>query len=212
MNAIRQLLRRVKADGTRRPDSVETTAMGVRRAFDAYDLGKDTFVFERGIESRLSSRASVLVAAKSALRRRARGHVLSITTGNHAVAAMPLLDGRFWRLSALRPAERGEALVRHVVCANVAGAAIELSQREVSTAELVDADAWLVGGLGLSYAAVVMAERNEATLEHYRRLGQEWRVRPLAWTEGEMRVALAASRKRIGSRFRTTIRRAASTG
>ena len=199
MNAIRQLLRRVKADGTRRPDSVETTAMGVRRAFDAYDLGKDTFVFERGIESRLSSRASVLVAAKSALRRRARGHVLSITTGNHAVAAMPLLDGRFWRLSALRPAERGEALVRHVVCANVAGAAIELSQREVSTAELVDADAWLVGGLGLSYAAVVMAERNEATLEHYRRLGQEWRVRPLAWTEGEMRVALAASRKRIGS-------------
>lgn len=199
MSAIRQFLRRVKASGAKRERAVRTVAMGVTRTFDAYDVGPDTFVFERGVGARLSARASVLIVEKAALRRRARGRVLTLTTGNHAVAAMPLLDGRFWRLSTLKPDARGDALLRRVLCANVTGDTVEISQRDVPTADVVKADAWLVGTVGFSFADVVMGERNEATLEHYRRLGQEWRVKPLAWTENEMRVALAASRKRIGS-------------
>ena len=50
-------------------------------------------------------------------------------------------------------------------------------------------------------ADVVMSDRNETTLDHYRRLGQEWRVKPLAWTEAEMRAVLAASKKKISSRI-----------
>ena len=199
MSAIRQFLARVKASGVRRPGAVKTVAMGVARTFDAYDVGDDTFVFERGIGARLSARASVLIVEKGVLRRRAKGRVLTLTTGNHAVAAFPLLDGRFWRLSALKADARGDVLMRQVLCANVTGDTIELSQREVPTAALVRADGWLVSTVGFSFADIVMGERNEATLEHYRRLGQEWRVKPLAWTEGEMRVALAAAKKRIGT-------------
>ena len=201
MSAIRQFLRRVKASGAKRERAVRTTSMGVARVFDAYDVGPDTFVFERGVGARLRERASVLIVEKCALRRRARGRVLTLSTGNHAVAAMPLLDGRFWRLSSLRPEMRGEVLQRRVLCANVAGDTIEISQRDVSTDDLVKADGWLVDAVGFTLADIVMGERNETTLEHYRALGQEWRVKPLAWTEAEMRVALAASRKRIGTRL-----------
>lgn len=199
MSAIRQLLTRIKTAGVRRPDAVKTVSMGVARTFDAYDLGADTFIFERGVGARLSARASVLVVEKAALRRRAKGRVLTLTTGNHAVAAFPLLDGRFWRLSTLKPDARGDVLLHRVLCANVTGDTIEISQREVPTAALVKGDEWLVGTVGFSFADIVMGERNEATLEFYRRLGQEWRVKPLAWTENEMRVALAAAKKRIGT-------------
>ncbi len=199
MSAIRQFLRRVKTTGARRPTSVKARAMGVERTFDAYDVGPDTFVFERGVGARLSERASVLIVEKSVLRRRAKGRVLTLSTGNHAVAAFPLLDGRFWRLSTLKPEMRGEVLMHRILCANVAGDTIELSQREIPTPELVKADAWLVGAVGFTFADIVMGERNEATLEHFRRLGQEWRVKPLAWTESEMRVALGAAKKRIGT-------------
>ena len=199
MSAIRQFLTRIKTAGVRRPGAVKTVSMGVARTFDAYDLGHDTFIFERGVGARLSARASVLVVEKGALRRRAKGRVLTLTTGNHAVAAFPLLDGRFWRLSTLKPDARGDVLMHRVLCANVTGDTIEISQREVPTAALVKGDEWLVGTVGFSFADIVMGERNEATLEFYRRLGQEWRVKPLAWTENEMRVALAAAKKRIGT-------------
>ena len=199
MSAIRQFLSRVKKTGARRPTSVKARAMGVERTFDAYDVGSDTFVFERGVGARLTERASVLIVEKSALRRRARGRVLTLSTGNHAVAAFPLLDGRFWRLSSLKPEMRGEVLMHRVLCANVTGDTIEVSQREISMADVVKADDWLVKTVGFSLADVVLGERNDATLEHYRSLGQEWRVKPLAWTENEMRVALAAAKKRIGT-------------
>lgn len=199
MSAIRQFLTRIRSNGVRRPEAVKTVSMGVARTFDAYDLGDDTFIFERGIGARLSARASVLVVEKEALRRRAKGRVLTLTTGNHAVAAFPLLDGRFWKLSTLKSAVRGDVLMHRVLCANVTGDTIEISQREVPTAALVKGDEWLVGTVGFSFADIVMGERNEATLEFYRRLGQEWRVKPLAWTENEMRVALAAAKKRIGT-------------
>ena len=150
MSAIRQFLARVKASGVRRPGAVKTVAMGVARTFDAYDVGDDTFVFERGIGARLSARASVLIVEKGVLRRRAKGRVLTLTTGNHAVAAFPLLDGRFWRLSALKADARGDVLMRQVLCANVTGDTIELSQREVPTAALVRADGWLVSTVGFS--------------------------------------------------------------
>ena len=201
MSAIRQLISRVKAAGIRRPKRVAVVAMGRERTFAAYDVGDDTYVFEQGISRHLDERPSVLLAEKGDLRRRAKGRVMTLSTGNHAVAALPLLDGRFWRLSTLPAAKRGEVLVHAVLCANVVGGALEISQRAVPTGKLVAGDAWLLGAAGLSMRDVVMAERNVATLDHYRRCGQEWRVKPLAWTETEMRTALAASRKRIASRL-----------
>ena len=175
--------------------------MGRERAFVAYDLGSDTFVFEVGVSGRLGERPSVLVVEKRDLGRRTAGRVMTITTGNHSVAAFPLLDGRFWRLSRLPAARRGDVLTNAIVCANVVGGTIEVSQREIPLAKLVATDGWLLSAAGFSLSDIVMGERNDLTLEHYRLLGQEWRVKPLAWTENEMKVALAASRKRIVSRI-----------
>ena len=59
--------------------------------------------------------------------------------------------------------------------------------------------AWLVNGLGCSLADVVMVERNDEMLQHFRECGQEWRVKPLAWSEAGIRAAVSQSRKRIAS-------------
>ena len=202
MSVFREFLRRVKATGARRPGVVTTTSMGLERVFCAYDVGPDTFIVEKGVGGHLGEHPSVLIVEKSALRRRAPGRVMTITTGNHTVAAMPLLDGRFWRLSTLPRQRRGEVLMRSVLCANVVGDRLEVSQRDVPTELLIRSDAWLTGGAtGLSMADVVMTERIDSSLDHYRRLGQEWRIKPLAWTESEMRTVLAGSRKRISSDF-----------
>ena len=199
MSVFRQFLRRVKTSGKRRDASVETVSMGVGRTFEAYDIGADTFIVEKGVAAHLGEHPSVLIVEKSALRRRTAGRVMTVTTGNHTVAAMPLLDGRFWKLSALPRQSRGETLVHSVVCANIVEDRLEVSQRDVPTDTLIRCDGWLTGSIGLSMSDVVMTERIDATLDHYRRIGQEWRIKPLAWTESEMRAVLAASRKRIAS-------------
>ena len=171
--------------------------MGRSRLFHAYDLGVDTFVFEKGVWGDLDARASVLIVDKKDLKPGARGHVMAVTTGNHAVAALPLLGGSFWDLAHISSARRGKVMMEAVLCANVTGGKLELSQRDVSCARLVAFDKWLLGTLGLGLGDVVFLDRNEQTLEHYRALGQEWRVKPLAWTDAEMSAALSASRKRI---------------
>ena len=201
MSTIRSFLNRVKMAGMKRPGRVRTVAMGREHEFVAYDIGDDTFVFELGVAKHLDERPSVLVVEKRDLRRNAPGHVLTMTTGNHSVAAFPLLDGRFWKLSTLPSAKRGETLMHEILCANVVEDTIEISQRDVPTEKLTASDAWLLGVCGFAMPDIVMSERNEMTLEHYRRLGQEWRVKPLAWTEGEIRAALNASRKRIATRL-----------
>jgi len=199
MSTIRQFLSRIKTTGSKRPKSVTVTSMGRERTFEAFDHGMDTFVVEKGVSAHLDERPSVLIVEKGALRPKARGFVMTVSTGNHAVAAIPLMDGRFWSLSTVPPASRSETLAQAIVCANIVRDDIEISQREVPTETLVDADLWLLESAGFSLDDVVLADRNETTLEYYRWLGQEWRVKPLAWTEAEMRVALAASRKRIAT-------------
>ena len=199
MAAIRQFLNRVKAEGVKRPGTVTVKSMGRERAFVAYDVGADTFIFESGIAAHLGERPSVLIVEKSALRGRATGRVMTLTTGNHSVAAFPLLDGRFWKISTVPSARRGDVLMHSILCANVVHDVLEISQRDIRTPALVGHDRWLRETVGFALPDIVMLERNETTLEHYRRHGQEWRVKPLAWTESEMRTALAASRKRIGT-------------
>lgn len=201
MNPIRALVARVTKTGAKRPGVVKTVAMGRERTFEAWDVGDDTYIFEVGIRGRLDGRPSVLLVEKRSLKRRTKGRVMTMTTGNHSVAAFPLLDGRFWKLSSVPSAKRGDVLMHEILCANVVNGTIEISQRDVPAKRLFAADEWLLGAAGLAMPDVVMGERNDATLDHYRSLGQEWRVKPLAWTEGEMKVALAASRKRISAKI-----------
>lgn len=80
--------------------------MGREWAFEAYDVGPDTFIFEHGIASR-DRRPSITIVEKCHLRHRGRGRVFTMTSGNHSVAAFPLLDGRFWARRPCRPS--GEA-------------------------------------------------------------------------------------------------------
>ena len=201
MKVMRAFLGRIRKTGVKRPGTVKTVAMGREREFSAWDVGDDTFVFEDGVSRHLGEHPSVLLVAKSDLARGARGRVMTVTTGNHSVAAFPLLDGRFWRLSRLSSAKRGETLMHAILCANVVNDTIEISQRDVPLKSLVAADRWLVDAAGFGLADIVMGERNDSTLDHYRRLGQEWRVKPLAWTETGMKVALAAAKKRIASKI-----------
>ena len=199
MNAIRSFLAKVKKAGTLRKERVCASSMGTMREFRAWDLGDDTFIAEKGIYGKLDSRLSVLIVAKADLRRGAKGRVITVSTGNHSVAAFPLLDGRFWGLSHLSQQKRGDVLMHRTICANLAQSSLEISQRDVPFSVLESADRWLLETCGLPLDAVVIAERTDTALEHYRKLGLEWRVKPLAWTEAEMKVALAASRKRISS-------------
>jgi len=199
MSAFRQFLKRIKTAGKRRSGVVTTVSMGMERIFEAYDIGEDTFIVEKGVAAHLGEHPSVLIVEKSALRRRAAGRVMTISTGNHTVTALPLLDGRFWKLSSLPRQSRGETLIHSVICANIVEDRLEVSQRDVPTDTLIRCDEWLTGSMGLSMADVVMTERIDGTLDHYRRIGQEWRIKPLAWTESEMKAVLAASRKRISS-------------
>jgi hypothetical protein len=129
------------------------------------------------------------------------GYVLTLTTGNHTVAAVPLFSGQFWNLGRVAASRRSRLMQNAVVCANAVGGAIEISQRDVPTSLVRAADDWLQS-LGFPLDAIVMAERTDATLEFYRRQGQEWRIKPLAWTRREMTLALDASRTRINTRLR----------
>ena len=48
-NAIRQFISRVRRVGERRSGQVTTVAMGRERTFCAWDVGDDTFIFEKGV-------------------------------------------------------------------------------------------------------------------------------------------------------------------
>jgi hypothetical protein len=197
----KRFLRKVRGEGRRRPKNLVFTALGRERTFQAYDIEDDTFVLEKDIWRAPHDNAPILVVAKSVLSPSAPGHIFTLTSGNHSVAALPLLSGKFWDLGGLPPEKRSEALKNAVVCSNLVDGRIEISQRDVPMETVVDADSWLRSH-GWSLADVVLADRKDATLEHYRRQGQEWRIKPLAWTRKEMEAVLAAERTRIHSALR----------
>ncbi len=201
-NSVWSFLARVRREARRKPEAVSVRAMGSDRTFLAYDWGGDTFVFEKGVWSLLSraERDPLLIVRKSVLVPGTPGYILTLTKGNHSVAAMPLLNGLLWNLGRVPQKKRGLILQKDIVCGNVVNDVFELSQRDVGTEKLVDADAWLQT-LGIPIDNIVMAERTESALEYYRKQGQEWRIRPLAWTRQEMDLALRSSRARLASRL-----------
>ena len=198
-SSIKKFFRKVQKEAARRPGRVVTQAMGGRRIFNAYDLGQDTVVFEKDVWERMDEHASVLVVEKNDLCPGTFGHLITVTDGNHSVAALPLLSGKFWDLCDLPVERRSNAMMYSVLVGNVVDGKLELSQRDVPCSKLVMLDDWLVKGLGLPPEDVVMAERNDETLQHFRERGLEWRVKPLAWSEAGIKAAVAQSRKRIAS-------------
>ena len=201
--SLKRRLLHLRAEGVRRPGKVVRTFMGREMQFQAYDRGNDTLVFENDVWAHVDERASVLFARKRDLGvGGARGHVVTFTTGNHAVAAMPLLGGELWNLCRIPSSRRSEVMSGSVLCANVVAGRIEVSQRDVPCKLLVEIDEWLRGDMGFAPEDVVFADRNEETLDHFRTLGEEWRVKPLVWSEREMRAALDSSRKTIGISLR----------
>ena len=201
MNSLFQdCLSFVLSDGQRRNGSVSVESWGRRRDFVAYDFDDDTFVFEDGIWDNLANKDPVVIVpkrdllpGKAASGEPVYGNVMTVTSGNHAIASLPLLKGRFWDLADIPPADASGVLRTAAVCCNVVEDALEISQREVSTGRVVDADNWLQG-LGLPMDRVLLADRVDATLDAYRRRGQEWRIKPLAWTRDEMVQAIRATR------------------
>ncbi|MDD5706257.1 MAG: hypothetical protein PHR35_10045 [Kiritimatiellae bacterium] len=196
-----KFINRVRREGRRKAGQITlAAAAGHANSFVAYDWGSDTFVFERDVWKTRPRRAPVLIVPKHQLAPGTEGYVLTVSSGNHSVAAMPLLRGDFWHLGRVPKRLRGEVLTHGIVCCNIVGTTLEISQRDVPTRMVVQADEWL-RGLGWPLASVVVADRVDATLDYYRRLGQEWRIKPLAWTREEMDLALRASRARIHSRL-----------
>jgi len=139
-SAIRQFCARVSKSGVCRKTALKTVSMGRERIFQAWDIGDDTFIFEQGVAKRLQDRPSVLIVPKSSLTRRRKGWIMTVTTGNHSVAAFPLLDGRFWRLSHVPMERRGDVLTQDILCCNIVGDRIEASQRDLSSKKLCAAD------------------------------------------------------------------------
>ncbi len=191
-----KFIARVRQQAKRKTTIATAVSGGTTREFVAYDWGTDTFIFERNVWKTKPQHAPVLVVRKDALIEGREGRIMTVTTGSHAVAAMPLLKGLFWNLGRVDEQHRGDVMTNAVVCCNIVGDTIEISQRDIPTEEVFAADDWL-RGLGWSLSNVVLAERTDGALEFYRRLGQEWRIKPLAWTRAEMNFALSASRTRI---------------
>lgn len=200
-NNVKAFIARVRREARRKSGSVTVTTTGRSRTFVAYDWGCDTFIFEKEVWQDAEDHHPLLLVRKQDLVKGSSGYVLTMTKGNHAVAAMPLLSGQFWNLGRIATSQRSSILASKVVCANVVEGKIEISQREVPKDLIVQADEWLQA-VGFMLEDIVLIERNDLTLEYYRRLGQEWRVKPLAWTRKEMEFAIQASRKRLNSPLR----------
>ena len=205
---IQRFLRSIMAAAERRAETVTVSAWGKERTFVCFDLFDDSFVLEDGIWDRLENRDPVVLVSKAALSpspdaatARVFGNVMTVTSGNHAVASVPLLDGRLWGFSTLPPEAQPDVMARKLVCANCVGDTFEISQRGASTADVVEMDEWLLA-LGYPMRRVVLADRVDETLEFYSRRGQEWRIKPLAWTTGEMEAALRGAVARIHSPIR----------
>jgi hypothetical protein len=200
-NNFTAFIARVRSEARQKSGSVTVSTTGRNRTFVAYDWGCDTFIFEKDAWHDPEGHQPLLLVRKSDLVKGSSGYVMTMTKGNHAVAAMPLLSGMFWNLGRIAAKQRSGILASKVVCANVVDGKIEISQREVSTELIVSADEWLQA-VGFMLDEIVMIERDDLTLEYYRQLGQEWRVKPLAWTRKEMEFAIQASRKRLNSPLR----------
>lgn len=195
---MHQFITRVRREARQKSEPVVLKAMGHERVFFGFDWGGDTYVFEKDVWKNLENHSPVLIVRKQDLVKGAGGRILTLTRGNHTVAAIPLLSGLFWNLGRVPPSQRSKVMQTSIVCANVVNGVIEISQRDVHTDLITQADAWLQS-IGFALDEIVMAERTDATLEHYRRIGQEWRIKPLAWTRREMDAALRSSRTRIDS-------------
>jgi len=193
-----RFINRVRQKARIKTEPVALASGGHVRHFVAYDWGTDTFILERDIWRLRPPRAPVLVVPKSRLVKGSAGYVMTVTSGNHSVAAIPLLGGQFWNLGRVPNRRRSEVMRTGVVCGNLVDTGVELSPREVDVQVLHAADEWL-RGLGWPLHAVVIADRLDSALEFYRCRGQEWRIKPLAWTRNEMELALRASRTRIHS-------------
>ena len=198
---MQQFIARVRREARHKPSHVTLKAMGHERVFCGYDWGGDTFVFEKDVWKKMENHSPLLIVRKQDLVKGASGYILTLTSGNHTVAAMPLLSGQLWNLGRIPASQRSRTLQNSIVCANVVNGVIEISQRDVPTSLITEADDWLQS-VGFTLDAVEMAERTDATLDYYRRQGQEWRIKPLAWTRREMELALNASRTRINSSLR----------
>ncbi|MBQ9739952.1 MAG: hypothetical protein IJV91_03330, partial [Kiritimatiellae bacterium] len=118
-SSVRKFLKKIQNESMRRPGKVETVAMGVKRVFHAYDFGQDTLVFERDVWKSMDEHASVLVVEKNDLCPGTFGHLMTVTGGNHSVAALPLLSGKFWDLCDLPVDKRSDAMMHSVLVGNV---------------------------------------------------------------------------------------------
>lgn len=198
---MQQFIARVRKTARRRTEHVVIKTFGTERVFQGFDWGADTFVFEKDVWKKLDAHVPVLIVRKADLIKKAAGYVMTITTGNHTVAAIPLLTGQLWDISRVPAKHRSKVMQGKVICANVVDGIIEISQRDVPTGLVTAADEWLQQ-IGMGLDEVIMADRTDSTLDYYRRLGQDWRVKPLAWTRREMEAALNASRTRINTCLR----------
>ncbi|MDA3927247.1 MAG: hypothetical protein PF904_21460 [Kiritimatiellae bacterium] len=191
----------MRQEARSKPEIVQHGGFGKSRDFYGCDWGCDTFIFEKDIWKNLENHAPVLIVKKSDILKGTHGYIFTLTTGNHSVALHPLALGSFWNLGSLSSKRRQHIISHCVLCANVINGKLEISQRDVDATRVTDADYWLQS-LGFRLNEIVFADRNSNTLEIYRRLGQEWRIKPLAWTQNEMRAAINHSYTAINSKLK----------
>ncbi len=200
MNAVKHFIQRVRKEARLKPSCVTAYGFGKKRVFSGYDWGSDTFIFENNIWKNLENHSPVLIVKKSDMQKGTHGYVFTLSSGNHGVALVPLVSGKFWNLGSLNRKQRQKTISNCMLCANVVNGSLELTQRDVKTTKVVDADMWLQS-FGFGMDEIIFSDRNIDILDVYRRIGQEWRVKPLAWNINEMRAAVQHSRTTISSKL-----------
>ena len=108
-SGVSAFVTRVRREARLRRETVVLKLMGHERVFLAFDWGSDTFIFEKDAWKHLENHSPVLIVRKHYLVKGTVGYVMTLTTGNHTVAAIPLLSGQFWNLGRV-PASQQQML------------------------------------------------------------------------------------------------------
>lgn len=198
---LQEWITRTSQRGVVRDQGAVVDGWGCRRELVAFDFPPHTLIVEPALLEKVEHRAPIIIVGKAVFDAGASGFVFTLSGGNHSVVAIPLLRGCLWDFGPVAEKMRSQVLRRRLVYANAVGGGIEISQRETPTELVVETDRWLQEE-GWSLDKIILADRVDSSLQHYHELGQEWRIKPLAWTREEMVAAIEASLKRLHSELR----------
>ncbi len=160
---------------------------GNTRNFVKYDIGPDSIIAEEGIlrPKYHDRRRSVIFANKSALKRGARGLLITATIGDFGSILIPLLLGKLQVPSRIQPQDYTPTIRDRILLIGVESDGLKFFQRDTDFTLLIQADAWFQKQ-GVPLDAITFQESTVDAIAYCQPLGQLWRINRQACTQSEI--------------------------